>query len=98
MVDEWIYSLLAIAGGCAGFMCGIYILNIARKFNKDNITKVNLYGMGLVDVLMGLLFVLSLLHVDGLAISSSFSKWMRPLILLAILFPTFVAYRMGGER
>ncbi len=97
-IDVIVYETLSYVGFLSGLVCGGYVLKVALKFKEDEVIKRNMIGMGLVQVAMGIIYLLAILHVDGLAMVSNFSKVMRPLTLLLILFPTLICYRMGMNK
>ena len=89
-----IFDILTIIGCLAGLISGIYLICVGRSYVGNSINKVNFIVLGVVDILMGALFVLAAFHVDGFANMSTFSKFTRPLILLILTLPAFIARGM----
>jgi hypothetical protein len=98
ILSDFIFQLLAVVGAITGLLCGSYLLGVARRFKGDSTIRGNLFALGIVNVLSSIVYWLAVLHVDGFALVSNFSKLMRILSLLFQLLPTFIAYRMGGRK
>lgn len=97
-VSEFIFQFLAYIGMVLGFACGWYVLKSASHYSGDRLAKINLRFLGIADLCAATIFLLSVLHIDGFAIMSSFAMFMRPVILMFILLPALIAFRMGEPK
>lgn len=97
-ISYLIFQILALIGAAMGYICGWYILSTSKHYLGDRLAKTNLRFLGVVDLFAAVVFTLAILQVGGFAVMSSFALFMRPLILLFILLPALIAYRMGAPK
>ena len=95
-MENIIFEVLAYFGFLFGLIGGIYQIRASRIYRGDPLTKSNLVMVGIADLLASIMFLLAVVHYDGFANISPFSKYMRSIILMLIAFPTMVSYRMMG--
>ena len=98
-MDKFIFTFLAYVGVIIAVVCGYYQIKVSNAYDGDYVVKANIRMLGITDLCVSLLFLGSLLHIDGLATISSFAMYMRPFIILLMILPAFISYRMaGGHR
>jgi len=92
-----IHSLLPIFIAVFGFVSGVYTLIkiTSQRISNDPVLKINFICLGILNIYIGTVYSLVLLGVISAVPSAELAIFMRPAILLQIVLPFLISWRMG---
>ena len=87
---------LPLAITTMGIISGIYTLSKAKNLPKDKILLVDFVLLALVDLYVGFVY---LAFITGVISSTEqLSIYVRPSLLLLVVLPYIITWRMGAIR
>lgn len=92
-----IHNLLSGFIALFGLVSGIYIVGKInqQRVRADHVLQINFIFLGLVNIYSGTVYGLVLLGIVSSLPSSDVSILIRPAVLLQIVLPFLISWRMG---
>lgn len=92
-----IHSLLPFAIAITGLYSGLYTISLVRKsrIQQDKVLLVNFIILSVLNMYVGIVYILVLAGVVKSVPMSELSLFMRPAIFMQILLPFLISKRMG---
>ena len=92
-----IHSLLPFAIAITGLYSGLYTISLMRKgrIQQDKVLLVNFTILSILNMYIGIIYILVLAGVVESVPMSELSLFMRPANFMQILLPFLISNRMG---